>query len=409
MIEVPAGERPLLERDATLGDRVRLIVEAAGPSRPTPPRDWALPLWIWASAALVAALQLTSGGWRRLGAVVPWSLLVSGQVAARAWVEPLRLVGERFAVDLCLAAVLAAWLPAAWMWLRRGRWLRAAAWLLLPLALATPHLTPPLYGDEPFHLAVMESLTADHDLDISDNLDLERRPGNRTYLLGDPLLHSPVLGFLLMPGYLVAGRSGALFLLALMGALLVALIARAGHRLGVPGRRLALLLLGLLVTYPLAVFATQIWPELPGALAVGLMLGLADHPRGPWIGTASLVVAAAVKTRLGLVTFPPALVLWWRRRGGARIAGLVVLAAAAGLALAVGWLAMGHPFGFFRRLGHLVPQDPLIAARVVGGLLFDHAGGLALAAPLLLVAVASVGVLWRRGGARSVPRWWAAV
>jgi hypothetical protein len=75
-----------------------------------------------------------------------------------------------------------------------------------------------------------------------------------------------------------------------------------------------------------------------------------------------------------------------------------VLAAAAVVGLGVGWLTMGHPFGAFRRAGDLVPDDPLLAVRVVAGLLFDHAGGLAFAAPLLLVATLCLPLLWRTGG-----------
>jgi hypothetical protein len=45
-----------------------------------------------------------------------------------------------------------------------------------------------------------------------------------------------------------------------------------------------------------------------------------------------------------------------------------------------------------------VPSEPLQPLRVVGGLLFDHAGGLAFAAPLLLLAIACLPALWRRGG-----------
>jgi len=76
----------------------------------------------------------------------------------------------------------------------------------------------------------------------------------------------------------------------------------------------------------------------------------------------------------------------------------VVGAAAAG-ALAVGWMFMGHPFGYFRRLEHLVPADPALAIRVVAGLAFDPAGGLLFTAPLMLAAVAWLALLWRRGSA----------
>ncbi len=398
-LSVAAGARPLLRRAAGLPAQARLVIATAGPAAPTAPRDWTLPAWLWATAGVVGLLQLLGGTWRRPIALAPWAVLTVGQAVARVSVEPLRLLGERFAVDLCLAALLAAWLPAAWTWLRRGRLFAPVLALLLPLALATPHLTPPLRGDEPFHLVVMQSLAKDHDLDIRNNLDVEHHPGDRAYLQGRPLLHSPVLAGLLLPGYVAAGRSGALALLAAAGALLVLLLGLRARRLGVPERRLALLVLVVCLTYPLATYATQIWPELPGALAAAAVLVLvAAPPRGPWLAIPVALVAAAVKTRLALVTFPSVLAGWLRAPRRLLGPGLATLALAGAASLAVGWVSMGHPFGYYRRLPDLVPRDGMLALRVVGGLLFDHAGGLAFAAPLLLVGLASMGILWRRGG-----------
>jgi hypothetical protein len=400
LLDVPVGVHPEIARHPALADRVRVTVESYGPALPTLPRNWALPSWLLATAATVLLLQLVGGTWRLSSATIPWCLLVAGQAVGRACVEPLRLLGERHAIDLCLAALVAAWLPVAWRWLREGRQFRVVAALLVPLALATPHLTPPLHGDEPFHLLVMESLAVDRDIDISNNFRAENDLANASYTLGDPLFHSPVLGVLLLPGYVLGARSGALVLLALLGAVLVALIAARARTLGIPESRLVLVSLGLAATYPLATFATQIWPELPGAAAVAAILVMAT---GRWFGllTAALValLATAIKTRLALVTLPTAIVGWLRggRRGG--VAGLMVLATAAALGLGVGWLTMGHPFGAYRRLGHLVPDDPVVPLRVVGGLLFDVAGGLAFSAPLLLVAVAFLPLLWRRGTA----------
>ncbi len=107
------------------------------------------------------------------------------------------------------------------------------------------------------------------------------------------------------------------------------------------------------------------------------------------------VGAAAIKTRLGLLTFPIAAVAWLRR---GRVRGLATLAAAAAVGLGAGWLPMGHPFGPYRGLLDLIPVDPGLAIRVLGGLAFDPAGGLAFTAPLLLAALAGVALLWRRGG-----------
>jgi len=393
---VPAGEHPVLYRHPDLPDRVEVRVETLGAVRATPPRDWTLPAWLLAAVLVVVVTQALSGTWRQPVAALPWLGLVLGSLVARAPIEPLRLLGERLAVDIALAAVLLAWLPAARRWLGQRRVFVTVAALLVPLALATPHLTPPLYGDEPFHLLVMDSLATDHDLDLADDLDLEHRPGNTLYAPGWPLFHSPALGALLLPGYLLAGRAGALVLLALMGGALAALIARRARALGLIEARVGLLVLLIAATYPVATFATQIWPELPGALAVATLLVLVAGPRGGrWLGLMIAVGAAAVKTRLGLLTFPIAAVAWFRR---GRVRGLVMLGAATAAGLAIGWLTMGHPFGPYRRLHHLIPDDPGLVVRVLGGLAFDPAGGLAFTAPLLLVALAGVAALWRRGG-----------
>jgi hypothetical protein len=396
LFTVPAGERPVLSRHPDLGDDVTLRVETIGAVRPTPPRDWFLPRWLLATAIAVIMIEIGSGTWRSGVATLPWMVLVLGSLVARSSVEPLRLVGERFAVDLALAVLLLAWLPAARVWLPRRRVFLTVAALLVPLAIATIHLSPPLYGDEPFHLVVMDSLAGDRDLDIADDLDLERHPQNRLYAPGRPLFHSPVLGMLLLPGYVLAGRAGALVLLALMGSMLVALIATRARQIGLGRSTTNLLVLVLATTYPLAVYSTQIWPEMPGALAVAGLLVLAARKRGGrWLALVVAAASAAVKTRLGLLTFPISAAPWLRRRP---MWGVFVLGITTAAVFGIGWLTMGHPFGPYRRLHHLVPSDFGLAAKVVGGLVFDAAGGLAFTAPLLVASLAGVVLLWRRGG-----------
>ncbi|MEX1311012.1 MAG: hypothetical protein AB1Z65_11375, partial [Candidatus Sulfomarinibacteraceae bacterium] len=398
VFEVPAGVAPHLTRHPDLPDRVTVVLETEGAALPTPPRSRDLTWWLLAAAVVVLVLQLTSGSWRLPFAVVPWTILVFGSLVVRAWIEPLRLLGERFGPDLALAALLTAWLPAALVWLRRRRVTVAMAGLLVPLALATPFLSPPLHGDEPFHLALMTSLVGDRDLDLANNIDLEAHPEEASFQQDGALLHSPALGWLLLPGFVVAGRMGALMILAVAGSAAVALVVRRARRLGVPESRLRLLVAILAATYPLAVFSSQIWVEVVGVLAVAAILVAAAGGRGGrWAAVAWALLATAVKTRLALLVFPAALAAWWGRRRG-RFAGLFVLAGAAVVSAAVGWLTMGHPFGVYRRLGDLLPDDPSLAARVVGGLAFDPAGGLLFAAPLWLVAIAGMTALWRRGG-----------
>jgi hypothetical protein len=398
VLDVAPGVAPRLARHPDLPSRVNVRVETEGPALPTAPRSRTLGWWLTAAAIAVAALQALSGTWRGAVAGVGWTILIAGSLLVRAPVEPLRLLAERHGPDLALAALLAAWLPAAVTWLEGRRVGLTVAALLVPLALATPALTPPLHGDEPFHLAVLASLTGDRDLDLANNLDLERHPQEAGYVRDGDLLHSPALGLLLLPGFVIAGRTGALVILALVGAWAVTLLARRARRLGVPTARLGLLVPVVAATYPLAIFASQTWVELVGVLAVAAILVAAAGGRGGrWAAVAWAVVATAVKTRLGLLVFPPALAAWAGVRRG-RTAGALVLGLAAVASLSVGWLTMGHPFGVYRRLADLAPSDPGLALRVVGGLVFDPAGGLAFAAPLWLVALAGMAALWRRGG-----------
>jgi hypothetical protein len=397
---LPKGVRPRLVRAEQLPPDVVVGVATAGTSRPTPPRDWPATNWILAAAAVVAALQLGGRAWRSTGAWLPWAVLTALAIAVRLPVVPLRLLAERHGVDLALAAVLAAWFPLARVWLARRRAFLAAATLLVPLALATPHLTPPLYGDEPFHLIVLDSLTTDHDLDLSNNYDLEHHPYNRIYITGKVFLHSPVLAILLLPGYLLGGRGGALTLLALAGAGVVALVARRARQLGASPRRAANVACLLLLTYPLATFSTQIWVEVVGALAAAACLLLLAQPRAQRIAvTVVAAVAVAVKTRLGLVVAPLGLAAWWPRRRRPRefALGAVGLGLAMAAALAVEALFLGHPLGM-RRLPDIVPHDFRQPGLVICGLAFDPSGGLAFSAPLALLAVAGLPALWRRGG-----------
>jgi hypothetical protein len=391
VLDVPAGVAPVLIR--ALPESVGGAVATAGSARPTPPRSWELPAWLLAAALVVALLQLATATWRGSWAAVPWMLLAALAVIARVPVEPLHLIGERHAIDVALATLLAAWLPAARLWFARRKAFVAAAALLVPLAFATAHLSNP-GGDEQYHLILLRSLAQDWDLKLDNNYDLDRYPENRIYQT-PRFLHSPALALALLPGFSLTGRSGALMEMALAGSLLTALLLLAARRVGLGPRRLALLASALLLSHPLAAYSTQIWVEVPGALLATccLLLTVQQPPRTGW-SAALAALSGVVKTRLGLVTFPVVLIgVVKARRRGAAIAAVAVAAAAA---LGLGWFLFGHPLGALRRFHHLVPTSPRQAVLSFFGLIFDHAGGAAFAAPLLLVSLTGALALWRR-------------
>lgn len=399
-VQVPAGVAPQLRRTGDLPPEITVAVSTAGPSRPTPPRAVPLAGWLTGCALVVAVVQLLGGTWRRPVAALPWVLLAAAAALARAPVEPLRLLVERHGVDLCLAALLAAWVPAALGWLVRRRVFAAAAVLLMPLAVAAAFLHPP-GGDEQYHLIVLRSLVQDHDLDLANNYELERYPENRIYVT--PIwLHSPLLALLLCPGFALAGRAGALALLGVAGAALLALVARLAHGLRCPPSRIALAALLGLLSFPLATFSSQIWTEIPGALAAAAIATLLSGAAPAFLPAAGLaILATGLKTRLALMAFPTlaaplsGLIRQRRRLWGALL--LLGLAIAAALALATA--IYGHPLGPIRRFHHLLPRSLRQPAISFVGLTFDCAGGMLFAAPLLLVGVSRMATVWRRAAA----------
>jgi hypothetical protein len=107
-----------------------------------------------------------------------------------------------------------------------------------------------------------------------------------------------------------------------------------------------------------------------------------------------------MKLRLALTSLPLAVLAWWPAGRDRRARGRAIAVAALMAAVVFGaaWVFLGGPLGM-RRLGDLVPKRLAQPFIVVGGLLFDPAGGLAFTAPLLLLALAGAAALWRRGGA----------
>ena|GEM_PF-1199975 len=402
LLDVPPGVVPTLTRTPFIPDSVILLATQAGPARPTPPRDWSLPGWLLATALTVATLQLTARTFTTPFATLPWALLTAGTLAARLPVEPLRLLAEHHAPDLALAAFLLAWFPLARRHLTTHPFLTATA-LLLPLALATPHLTPPI-GDGNYHFLLLQSLTQDGDFDLANNYDLVRYPNQRIYVpFAGTFLHSPVLAVLLAPGFALAGRGGALAVLALAGSALVWLLARRGRELEVPASRVGWMVLGVLLSYPLVTFVCELWTELPGALAVAA--ALVAVPAGGmarWLVPCLTLLAAGIKTRFALPLSPQVLAAWWPQRLRVRsvlVAALVLAVTAAAAALVLSVL-VGNPLDPLgrRSVRGMLHIDPRQAVLTLGGLLFDSASGMLWAAPLGLVSLLALPLLWRRGG-----------
>lgn len=278
-----------------------------------------------------------------------------------------------------------------------------------------------LTGDEPHYLMTAISLAEDGDLDVADEYAAERyrsfhvadlTPQGRVLPSGrivEP--HDPLLPALLAGPVAAAGWVGGKVAMAAVAAALAALLLwTAVRRLGVPVVPAALVVSTFAVSAPLAPYASQIYPELPAALAVTAAFAAVTSPLGapglallagavlalPWLGT-KYVLLAAVLAAAGLVRLARG-----RRPRAAIGLGAALAVGGALFALAhLRWYGGLTPYAAGRTFvdGQLevVGSDPdyLGRSRRLAGLLVDRDFGLAAWQPAWLLAVPALAALTR--------------
>ena len=288
-------------------------------------------------------------------------------------------------------------------------------------------------ADEPQYLLSALSLGEDLDLDIRDEIEDERYRGFQRVDL-DPQTeettsgalvspHDPALPVLLAGSMRVGGWAAAKATLALVAGVLAALTAWVAiRRLGVAPRWAIATVAVFAVSPPLAVYSTQVYPELPAALVVMVVVVLATAPSFgrragigvvvgvsllPWLSVKYAPVAAA----LALVVLAR---LRHRPRAVLALVGALALQGALYLvvhrAIYGGWTvyAAGDHFtetGEFSVVG--VDPDYVGRSRRLVGLLVDRHFGLAAWMPAWLLLVPALAALARRrppwAGALVVP------
>ncbi|HEX4868865.1 MAG TPA: hypothetical protein VFV32_14740 [Acidimicrobiales bacterium] len=276
-------------------------------------------------------------------------------------------------------------------------------------------------ADEPQYLLSALSLWEDHDLDITDELaDGRYRDFHevalpvQTEAVDGRLLspHDPLLPALLAVPVGLAGWVGAKVALSLLaGALAALLVWTAVARLAVSVQAAAAVVLAFAVAAPLSAYGTQVYPELPAALAVTIAIaavtGRLDR-RGRWVLGAAVVALPWLGVKYVAVAAALAGVGVWSlvRRGGRRPAGTwLATLALAGVAFLVvhrawygGWTvyAAGDHFvgGELTVMG--TSPDVLGRSSRLVGLLLDRGFGLAAWAPAYLLVVPALAALTRR-------------
>jgi hypothetical protein len=287
-------------------------------------------------------------------------------------------------------------------------------------------------ADEPQYLLTAISLAEDRDLDIADELAQGRwrpfhalpLPAQTEPLAGGRQLspHDPLLPLLLAGPVAVGGWVGAKLAMAVLAGMLAALLLwTAVRRLGAPLATATLAAGVFACSPPLAVYGSQVYPELPAALAVLAAVAALATPAAP-SRRATLVVGAAVVALPWLgVKYAPvaaavALVACWRLARAGRGRWALALAgslAAAGIVFLVlhrrwygGWTPYAAGDHFVSGELSVVGTEPdyLGRSRRLLGLLVDRGFGLAAWQPAWLLAVPALTALARRR-----PPGWAAL
>lgn len=281
-------------------------------------------------------------------------------------------------------------------------------------------------GDEPQYLITAQSLLRDGDLDVSDQIE-ERsyepfheitidRQTEPTEDGREVSPHDPLLPTLLALPLWLGGWVGAKAFLALLnGALAALLLALAVRRMGLPVRTSAVLIGLFAASAPLAVYGSQIYPEIVAALCVAAASWTLLDPRTQGM---PLLVGAVVALPWLSIKYTPvaaALAVWglWELYRGGRWAALwrtiaVYLFAAATYVVAhLQWYGGITPYAsgdHFATTGEfsVVGTGVNLAGRSsrLIGLLIDRNFGLIPWQPLFLLLIPAAMFVLRRGPRR---------
>jgi hypothetical protein len=220
--------------------------------------------------------------------------------------------------------------------------------------------------------------------------------------------HNPGLPVLLAPAMGAAGWIGAKVTVAALAASLGGLLVWIAHRrLGAPLGAASIVVALFGASAPLAVYGSQIYPELPAALAVAVAVALLT---GPATNTSRVAMVAVVVVLLVLsVKYAPVAAalavaaLWWQRTTTARSRAL--------WCASLGVLGVAYALAHLRWYGGLTPyaagshfaageltvmgDSPDYASRTgrLVGLLVDRDFGIAVWQPAYLLALPAIGAV----------------
>ncbi|MDQ3281613.1 MAG: hypothetical protein M3Q69_09385 [Acidobacteriota bacterium] len=196
---------------------------------------------------------------------------------AAMWLFAILLRRHFPQVDFRLAAIVFAGLHVVSLSLfiacgRDVRWsaMRGALLAGIVYALAIPLMqVHPLDGDEPYYVAVTDSLVHDRDFDLRNQYaatGLKPQFNDPVGPHGEQYSrHEPFLSILLIPGFALFGVNGAIATIVLFGVLLVRSTIRLIEDEGVADEQVRAVFAFFAFAPPVLYYATRIWPEVPAA------------------------------------------------------------------------------------------------------------------------------------------------
>jgi hypothetical protein len=266
-------------------------------------------------------------------------------------------------------------------------------------------------GDEIDYLMMAQSVWREGDLDLRDNFargdfreymgGFGRMPGGTRRADGRSYpTHSAGLSVLLAPAYALGGRRGCVVLLAFLASGLGLVVRDLARRAGADEGS-ALLAWVAAVGPPVLFYTAFLYAEVPVALAIALALKLLLSSPGPGAAaTAALALSTLpwLHVRMTLVAAVLGAFAALRLRGRPRLAFLLTAGA-----MAVAYA--GYQYSVFATLSPLaryggrvpVPMARSTPLRTLVGLFVDGAYGLLPYAPVFLLGLAGLPLLFRRG------------